>query len=78
MTEEIPQFSGHVAALPALPGLPSDFRAFHQLYRAPYVRWAELFLGSWADAEEAVDLAFEQLALDWLQVLSQPVPQAYA
>lgn len=61
-----------------LPKLPADFRAFHQLYRACYVRWAEIHLGSRADAEEAVDRAFEQLAIDWIQVLRQPVPEAYA
>ncbi|MFF2847385.1 RNA polymerase sigma factor [Streptomyces sp. NPDC058001] len=58
--------------------LPADFCAFHQLYRARYVRWAEAHLGSRADAEEAVDSAFEQLAIDWAQVLRQPVPEAYA
>ncbi|GAA4672416.1 hypothetical protein [Streptomyces youssoufiensis] len=42
-----------------VPKLPAGFRAFHQLYRARYVRWAELHLGSRADAEEAVDSAFE-------------------
>ncbi|WP_244409270.1 RNA polymerase sigma factor [Streptomyces albofaciens] len=64
-------------SLPAL-GLPADFRAFHQLYRAGYIRYAELHLGSRADAEEAVDLAFEQLMLAWQTVLRQPVPEAYA
>ncbi|MCE0444820.1 hypothetical protein LT493_04540 [Streptomyces tricolor] len=61
-----------------MPQLPADFRAFHQLYRACYVRWAELHLGSRVDAEEAIDSAFEQLAIDWPRVLSQPVPEAYA
>lgn len=59
-------------------GLPVDFRAFHQLYRAGYIRYAELHLKSRADAEEAVDLAFEQLMLCWQTVLRQPVPEAYA
>ncbi|MFH8403481.1 RNA polymerase sigma factor [Streptomyces sp. NPDC018019] len=59
-------------------GLPADFRAFHQLYRAGYIRYAELHLESRADAEEAVDLAFEQLMLSWRTVLQQPVPEAYA
>lgn len=61
-----------------LPKLPADFRAFHQMYRARYVRWADLHLGSRADAEEAVDVTFEQLAIDWRHVLTQPVPEAYA
>ncbi|MFH8346102.1 RNA polymerase sigma factor [Streptomyces sp. NPDC018045] len=64
--------------LPTVFGLPPDFRAFHQLYRAGYIRYAELHLKSRADAEEAVDLAFEQLALCWRTVLEQPVPEAYA
>ncbi len=74
MTEDSPSLpSGRL-----LPTLPADFRAFHQMYRARYVRWAEIHLGSRADAEEAVDAAFEQLAIDWRHVLSQPVPEAYA
>ncbi|MFF3546835.1 RNA polymerase sigma factor [Streptomyces platensis] len=74
MTEKAPSPPSRTA----LPNLPADFRAFHQLYRARYVRWAEIHLGSRADAEEAVDRAFEQLAIDWAQVLRQPVPEAYA
>ncbi|MEO3752526.1 sigma-70 family RNA polymerase sigma factor [Streptomyces sp. B6B3] len=58
--------------------LPADFRAFHQLYRPAYVRWAELYLGARADAEEAVDRAFEQLAADWRQVLRLDSPAGYA
>ncbi|MEV4434623.1 sigma-70 family RNA polymerase sigma factor [Streptomyces sp. NPDC049555] len=65
-------------AAPEPPGIPADFHAFHRLYRGPYVRWAELHLDSRADAEEAVDLAFEQLLLGWPTVLRQPVPEAYA
>lgn len=74
MTNERSRHTGVVT----LPGLPADFRAFHQLYRAVYVQWAELHLESRHDAEEAVDLAFEQLAIAWTHVLSQPVPEAYA
>ncbi|MFJ4689682.1 RNA polymerase sigma factor [Streptomyces sp. NPDC088789] len=78
MIEEDPA-SPLLSGADALPKLPADFRAFHQLYRAAYIRWAELFLGgSRADAEEAVDTASEQLALAWPEVLSQPVPEAYA
>ncbi|MEU5610555.1 sigma-70 family RNA polymerase sigma factor [Streptomyces sparsogenes] len=71
----------HLSRPPGVAGaaaLPADFRAFHQLYREAYVRWAEIHLGSNADAEEAVDHAFEQLALAWPTVLSQPTPEAYA
>ncbi|MFJ1847416.1 sigma-70 family RNA polymerase sigma factor [Streptomyces sp. NPDC088146] len=74
MTEKAPSLP--IRSL--LPKLPADFHAFHQLYRARYVRWAEVHLGSRADAEEAVDCAFEQLAIDWAHVLQQPVPEAYA
>lgn len=58
--------------------LPADFRAFHQLYRPAYVRWAELYLGTRADAEEAVDRAFEQLATVWPEVLRLDSPAGYA
>lgn len=62
----------------AVPQLPADFRAFHELYRPIYVRWAEPFLGSRADAEEAVDQTFEQLYVRWATVLQQDSPNAYA
>ncbi|MEV3860082.1 sigma-70 family RNA polymerase sigma factor [Streptomyces sp. NPDC050095] len=62
----------------SLPGLPVDFRAFHELYRPAYIKWAEPFLGSAADAEEAVDQAFEQIYVGWSTVLKQQVPEAYA
>ncbi|MBT2384542.1 sigma-70 family RNA polymerase sigma factor [Streptomyces sp. ISL-11] len=61
-----------------LPELPPDFRAFHQLYRGPYVHWAELYLSNRADAEEAVDHAFEQLYFGWSDVLEQENPNAFA
>lgn len=61
-----------------LPSLPADFRAFHQMYRPAYVRWAELYLGDRADAEEAVDRTFEQLAADWADVLRLDSPAGYA
>ncbi|MEU4212740.1 sigma-70 family RNA polymerase sigma factor [Streptomyces sp. NPDC026206] len=78
MSEEPRPRPSGVTALPGLPGLPADFRAFHQLYRGRYVQWAELHLRSRADAEEAVDHAFEQLIRTWPDVLAQPVPEAYA
>lgn len=59
-------------------GLPADFRAFHQLKRPAYVRWAELYLGNRHDAEEAADHAFEQLLWAWPQVLAKENPPAYA
>ncbi|WP_329127171.1 hypothetical protein [Streptomyces sp. NBC_01465] len=39
--------------------LPVDFSAFHQMHRPTYLRWAETYLNHRADAEEAVDAAFE-------------------
>ncbi|MFE7114570.1 RNA polymerase sigma factor [Streptomyces sp. NPDC057654] len=71
-------YAGRRPGVVALPGLPTDFQAFHQLYRGAYVRWAELHLGSRHDAEEAVDQAFEQLCVQWPLVLRQPVAEAYA
>lgn len=58
--------------------LPVDFAAFHQMHRLAYVRWAQAYLRNRADAEEAVDCAFEQLALHWPHVLSMENPAAYA
>lgn len=58
--------------------LPLDFSAFHQMHRPTYVRWAHSYLGHLADAEEAVDAAFEQLLKAWTNVLSTANPAGYA
>ncbi|WP_327352336.1 RNA polymerase sigma factor [Streptomyces sp. NBC_01304] len=58
--------------------LPVDFSAFHQMHRPAYVRWAHSYLGHRADAEEAVDGAFEQLLKAWPAVLSSENPAGYA
>jgi RNA polymerase sigma-70 factor (ECF subfamily) len=57
---------------------PLDFQAFHALYRGAYVRWASLYLGSRADAEDAVDEAMVELLGKWPTVLTQEEPAAYA
>ncbi|MGP4114904.1 RNA polymerase sigma factor [Streptomyces sp. 4N509B] len=75
---DIPRTSVARQSNAQLSPLPADFRAFHQLYRPAYVRWAELYLGTRADAEEAVDRTFEQLAADWREVLSRDSPAGYA
>ncbi|MCX2970092.1 sigma-70 family RNA polymerase sigma factor [Streptomyces sp. JHD 1] len=58
--------------------LPLDLLAFHRQRRPAYVRWAERELNNRADAEEVVDLAFEQIALSWHRVLAMDNPAAYA
>lgn len=58
--------------------LPLDFEAFHRMHRPAYVRWAKTYLNNQADAEEAVDWAFEQLLVTWSQVLAKESPAAYA
>jgi RNA polymerase sigma factor (sigma-70 family) len=75
MTKE---FAHHALGAMPMTGLPVDFAAFHQMHRPAYVRWAQAHLRNRADAEEAVDCAFEQLALSWRQVLSMENPAAYA
>ncbi|WUC62303.1 sigma-70 family RNA polymerase sigma factor [Streptomyces longwoodensis] len=55
-----------------------DFAAFHQMHRPGYVREAERWLRSRADAEDAVDDAFVQLAEEWPQILRAENPAAYA
>ncbi|GAB2894378.1 RNA polymerase sigma factor [Streptomyces mayteni] len=75
MTETSPLRGDGVAPLTPL---PADFRAFHQMYRPAYVRWAELHLGGRDEAEEAVDHTFEQLAAEWGEVLKVDSPAGYA
>jgi len=57
---------------------PVDFTAFHTMHRGAYVRWASLYLGSRADAEDAVDDAMLEMLGKWPTVLSKPEPAAYA
>jgi RNA polymerase sigma factor (sigma-70 family) len=57
---------------------PLDFQAFHAMYRGRYVRWAQLYLGSRDEAEDAVDEAMLELLSQWAKVLEQPEPAAYA
>ncbi|MEV6654735.1 sigma-70 family RNA polymerase sigma factor [Streptomyces sp. NPDC051219] len=55
-----------------------DFSAFHQTHRPAYIRWAHTYLSNRADAEEAVDAAFELLLKAWTVVLSSENPAGYA
>ncbi|MER5490262.1 sigma-70 family RNA polymerase sigma factor [Streptomyces sp. LE64] len=65
-----------VTSMPPAP--PIDFSAFHQMHRPAYLRYARAFLRNHADAEEAVDAAFERLLTKWVQVLSSDSPDRYA
>ncbi|MFD0319073.1 sigma-70 family RNA polymerase sigma factor [Streptomyces flavalbus] len=67
-----------VTTMTELPELPLDFEAFHRMHRPLYVAWAKSYLKHKADAEEAVDWAFEQLLTGWQEVLTKESPAAYA
>ena len=54
------------------------FWAFHQQRRTDYMRYANLQLGSDADAEEAVDLPFDQVMDRWPQMLQMENLEGYA
>lgn len=58
--------------------LPVDCAAFHEMQRPIYVRRAERVLRCRADAEDAVDEAFEKLVKQWPRVLRCENPAAYA
>ncbi|MEU3252347.1 sigma-70 family RNA polymerase sigma factor [Streptomyces sp. NPDC006997] len=64
--------------VPPMTDLPLDFEAFHRMHRPAYVAWAKTYLKHKADAEEAVDWAFEQLLTTWPEVLAKENPAAYA
>ncbi|MFM9372829.1 sigma-70 family RNA polymerase sigma factor [Streptomyces sp. Da 82-17] len=74
MTHDLP----HTPTPHRMTHLPLDFSAFHQLHREAYIRWARAFLGNHADAEDAVDAAFEQLLKAWNAVLKTENPAGYA
>jgi RNA polymerase sigma factor (sigma-70 family) len=71
-------FAEHPAGAAPMTTLPLDFEAFHRMHRPAYVRWARAYLKNKADAEEAVDWAFEQLLVAWPEVLATESPAAYA
>ncbi|WP_405626581.1 RNA polymerase sigma factor [Streptomyces sp. NBC_01396] len=54
------------------------FWAFHQQRRTDYMRYAYLQLGSDANAEEAVDLTFDQAMVRWPQMLQMENLEGYA
>jgi RNA polymerase sigma-70 factor (ECF subfamily) len=55
-----------------------SYWAFHQQRRIDYMRYAYLQLGSDADAEEAVDLAFDKMMDRWLDMLQMENLEGYA
>lgn len=71
-------FVEHPAGPAPMTTLPLGFEAFHRMHRPAYVRWAKTYLNNKADAEEAVDWAFEQLLKAWPEVLAKENPTAYA
>ncbi|MEU3038103.1 RNA polymerase sigma factor [Streptomyces griseoaurantiacus] len=75
MTQEL---SGRPGDTTSMTQLPLDFEAFHRMHRPAYVGWARMYLRHRADAEEAIDGAFEQLLLSWPAVLAKESPAAYA
>jgi hypothetical protein len=58
--------------------LPTEFRAFHELYRRELVRYAHTCTGCRADAEHAVDAAMLRLYQIWPRVLRHEAPLALA
>lgn len=76
MTQDLPRIPGDQPMTKKK--LPIDFTAFHQAHRPAYLRWATTYLNHRADAEEAVDAAFEQLLTTWPTVLSMESPAGYA
>ncbi len=72
------KLSGRPCDATSMSYLPLDFEAFHRMHRPVYIRWARMYLGNRADAEDAVDCAFEQLLVSWPDVLAKESPAAYA
>ncbi|MFC8094614.1 RNA polymerase sigma factor [Streptomyces sp. NPDC057301] len=59
-------------------GWQMAFWGFHQQRRSDYMNYAYLQLGSDADAEEAVDLTFDQVMDRWPQMLRMENLEGYA
>ncbi|BCL33100.1 sigma-70 family RNA polymerase sigma factor [Streptomyces aurantiacus] len=72
------KLSGRPRDATSMTRLPLDFEAFHRMHRPVYIRWARMYLENHADAEDAVDCAFEQLLVSWPNVLAKESPAAYA
>ncbi|GAA1917717.1 hypothetical protein GCM10009837_48630 [Streptomyces durmitorensis] len=60
------------------PAAQMAYWAFHQQHRQDYMRYAYLQLSSDADAEEAVDLTFDQVMDRWLHMLEMENLKGYA
>ncbi|MGW7047042.1 RNA polymerase sigma factor [Streptomyces avermitilis] len=60
------------------PAAQMAYWGFHQQRRTDYMRYAYLQLGSDADAEEAVDLTFDQVMDRWPQMLQMENLEGYA
>ncbi|MBT3151177.1 hypothetical protein HTV45_09800 [Streptomyces sp. CHD11] len=57
---------------------PSAFEAFCRMHYPAYLAWARTYLGTEADAADAVSLALEELLRHWTDVLKMASPEAGA
>ncbi|MFK8910846.1 RNA polymerase sigma factor [Streptomyces sp. YS-3] len=88
MSEGGPEDSGNAVDVPHRQGRQPmsqwspaqrlSYWAFHAGKRHAYMRFAYLQLGSDADAEEAVDKAFEAIIREWLRMLAMRNLEGYA
>ncbi|GAA2523940.1 sigma-70 family RNA polymerase sigma factor [Streptomyces longisporus] len=85
MSESGPEETGGAVGAPrAVPidqwDVPAQmsYWAFHQQRRTDYMHYAYLQLGSDADAEEAVDLTFDQVMDRWPRMLQMENLEGYA
>lgn len=78
MTSDVPASRTQPLVRDLIATLPRSFEAFHELNHLAYLRFAHAELGTREEAEEVVELAFTQLALNWTDVLSQADCEAFA
>ncbi|MFJ9339806.1 sigma-70 family RNA polymerase sigma factor [Streptomyces sp. NPDC101733] len=89
MNDGGPEESGRAVGLPSRRRQPTpmsqwdpasrlSYWAFHSDRRPAYMRFAYLQLGSDADAEGAVDAAFDSIMNEWLRMLHMDRLDAYA
>lgn len=74
--DEANQTEPHAA--PLLEGqLLAGFEKFHRDYRPKFVSYAQRCLGSYHDAQEAVDHGFVHVVIRWPEILEKTSPEAY-
>jgi RNA polymerase sigma factor (sigma-70 family) len=77
-SDDAPDSETENPALPPVERSRVSFEAFRQVHYPVYLAWAHTYLSDAADAENAVNAAFEELLRNWTEVLKTESAAAYS